>query len=125
MAVRDAADRAYWEGRGLVWLWVSMLAGPLAWTLDQGLSYPAVKPSCFNDTELALLAIAALSLAITAFGVWIGWWCLQQVRGATDDGGAVADRSYFMALVAISFNVLIALLIVTATAPIFLLSPCE
>jgi hypothetical protein len=125
MAVSEETRRSYWEGRGLVWLWVAMLAGPFAWTLDQGVSYPSVKPSCFNATEAPLLVLAALALAITVAGAWIGWWCLQQVRDATDDGGRVVDRSYFMAVVAISFNVLIALLIVTATAPIFLLSPCE
>ena len=125
MAVTESARRSYWEGRGLLWLWASMLAGPFAWVFDQGLSYPSVKPSCFNASEAPLLVIAALSLAIAAAGASIGWWCLQQVRDGRDDGGRVVDRSYFMAVVAIGFNVLIALLIVTATAPIFLLSPCE
>lgn len=126
MAVRDeTAERHYWDGRGVVLLWIAMLAGPAAWTLDQGLGYAGVKPSCAGGSDLPLLLLSAVTVAMTAGGGWLAWHCFQRVRDASEDGGAVVDRSYFMALVAIGFNLLIALLIVTAAVPIFVLSPCE
>ncbi len=126
MAVTDdAAEREYWDGRGVLLLWAAMLAGPAAWTIDQGLGYAGVKPSCFGGSDMPLLLISALALAITAAGGWLAWRCFRSVRHAAEDGGRVVDRSYFMALVAIGFNVLIALLILTAAVPIFVLSPCE
>jgi hypothetical protein len=126
MAVaEDSSRRAYWDGRGAIWLWAAMFAAPLAWTLDQGLSYPSVKPSCAGGSEAPLLIYPVVAMAIVIAGTWIGWSCLASVRDAADDGGRVIDRSYFMAVVAIGFNVLIGVLIVTATIPVFLLSPCE
>jgi hypothetical protein len=46
-------------------------------------------------------------------------------EGVTDDGARIIDRSYFVAIVAIGMNSLIAILIVTSVIPQFLLSPCE
>ena len=126
MAVRDeVAERQYWDNRGVILLGTAMLAGPAAWTINQGLGYAGVKPSCFGGSDMPLLVISIVALGMTAAGGWLAWWCFQRVRHATEDGGRVVDRSYFMALVALGFNLLIALLIVTAAVPIFVLSPCE
>ena len=126
MAVRDdVAERDYWDGTGAVLLWMAMLAGPAAWTFDQGLGYAGVKPSCFGGSDMPLLLISIAAFGIAAAGGWLAWWCLQRVRHATEDGGRVVDRSYFMALLALGFNLLIGLLILTAAVPIFVLSACE
>jgi hypothetical protein len=121
----DPPPPSYWEGRGLVWLWVAMLLAPAAWVVDQGLSYASVKPSCAGGTEAPLFGYAAAALAMVVAGGGIAWWCLHRLREATDDGGRVVDRSRFVAVVAIGFNALIGLLILTATMPIFMLNPCE
>jgi hypothetical protein len=126
MAVmHQSAGHEYWEGRGLVLLWAAMLAGPLAWTIDQGLGYASVKPSCAAGTVWPLLLYTAVALGIVTAGGWAAWWCLHQLRHANEDGGLVVDRSYFMAVVALGFNALIGLLIGAAAIPLFVLSPCE
>jgi hypothetical protein len=68
--------------------------------------------------------IAAAALALTAWGAWLGWTCLVKLRGAaTDEGGRAIDRSYFMAVVAIGLDALLALWIV-ATVIHLVLAPC-
>jgi hypothetical protein len=106
-------------------VWIALAAGPLAWTIDQGLGYPLVKPSCAHGSEWTLFAVSAVSLIISGVGGGLGWVSLTRLRGARDDGGVRADRTYFLAVVAVGLNALIALLIVAAAMPIFFLSPCE
>jgi hypothetical protein len=123
--IRERADGGYWDGTGLLLLWCALLAGPFGWTINQGVGYAVMKPVCAGAATHVLWSIALVALVITAAGVWLGWRCLRQLRAATEDGGRPADRSYFLAIVGMSFNVLIALLIVTSLVPQFLLSPCE
>lgn len=118
--------RDYWEHRGLVLLWASMLAGPLAFALNLQVGYALVKWACSREQEFLLTLVAVLAFALTASGAWLGWTCLIKVRDAADEqGGRLVDRSYFMAVVAIGLNALLALWIVAATFPQIVLSPCE
>jgi hypothetical protein len=116
---------SYWEGRGALLLWFSALSGPAAWALDQLLSYALVKPVCAlgHGQYLAVLPVAALALVVA--GAMAGWRCLRLLPDADTEGGRRVDRSRFMAVVAISLNGLIALLILTAATSPFILSPCE
>ena len=119
------AGSGYWEGSGLTLLWTAMLLGPAAWALNLFIGYALVKPVCASGHKLILDVLALVMLAMVAGGVWIGWSCLAQLRGATEKGGTRVDRSYFMALVAIGFNALLGLLILVAAVPSFVLNPCE
>jgi hypothetical protein len=123
--VRDRVDADYWEQRGLVLLWTAMLLPMAAWGIDQLTGYALVKPVCASGHKNILTLIGAGTLAMTIAGIWIGWSCLSQLGDGTEDGGRRIDRSYFMAMVAIGFNIIIALLIVTAAVPRFVLNPCE
>jgi hypothetical protein len=108
-----------------VTLRLALVMGPLAWVIDQGLGYPMVKPSCADGSDWPLLAISVVCLAISALGGGLGWGALARLRGAREDGGARVDRNHFLAVIAIGFNVLAALLIVAAAIPMAFLSPCE
>jgi hypothetical protein len=115
----------YWEHRGQTLLVIAVLLAPTAWALNQLIGYALVKPVCASGHTLILTALSVLMLLVVAVGGWIGWSSLVQLRGATEQGGTRIDRSYFLAHVALWFNLLIALLIVTAALPPFLLNPCE
>ena len=123
MAEARATD--YWERRGLALLWFALLSAPVAWALDELISYAVVKPVCFADAKFTLTAISAAALVLVLAGAFTARACLARLQGASDDGPRRVDRSYFMALVAVAFNLLVALLIVFATIPHFVLSPCE
>jgi hypothetical protein len=116
---------SYWEDWGLVLLLAAFFMAPAAWFLDQGLSYALMKWVCATGYTTVLTAISAATLAMALGGGWLGWSLLGRARGGRDDGGAQVDRSQFMAMVAVAFNLLVALLIVTAGASRYILSPCE
>jgi hypothetical protein len=117
----------YWNHRGAGLLWFAVLAAPAAWAIDQFLSYVVVRPLCATGISdvLVLVAIAGGSLGLAIAGLGVGWWCLTRLHEAKSDGSRAIDRSRFMALVAVGFNGLIAVLIVTAAALPFILTPCE
>lgn len=119
------AARDYWDGRGLALLWFSVLSGPVAWALDELISYSAVKPACFSDHRFALTAINGGALMIVVAGALVARSCMAKISGATSAGAQTIDRSYFTAVVGLGLNVLVALLILLATFPHFVLSPCE
>ena len=112
---------------GLVWLWAAFFAGPLAWVFNQGVGYAAMKPICAAGAASAVLwLIASAAFCVAGVGAWMAWRSLLRASQVTaDDGGTVRDRTHFVAILAFAFNGLIGLLIITATIPQFLLSPCE
>lgn len=105
---------------------LAFFLAPLAWTLDEGLSYVLVKPVCGGGYPApVLLVVSLVAFGMSAGGAWLGWSSFQQVRSADEHGGTPLDRRYFIALVAIGFNLLIALLVINAAIPRVILSPCE
>jgi hypothetical protein len=122
---RDQAQD-YWENRGLLLLWTSMLAGPVAFGLNLQIGYALVKWACSREQAFVLTVVAAVTFAAAIAGAALGWSCFGEVRSEADEqGGRVIDRSYFMALVAIGLNLLLALLIATSAVHQFIVSPCE
>lgn len=122
----DHETHDYWEARGLVWLWLAMLAGPLAAGLHLQVGYALVKPACGSRQTWILVGVAAVCGALAIAGAWLGWRCLVRIGPAKDEGGGRRlDRSYLMATVAIGLDLLLLLFIVTSTFPILVLSPCE
>ena len=124
--MQNGVAPGYWDSKGLTWLWMSFLAGPVAWTLNQGIGYAVMKPVCSHADVAVLWLIGAFTLVLACVGAWTAARCLLMLRDrATDEGCGVRDRSYFVAIVAIGMNSLIAVLIVTSVIPQFFLSPCE
>jgi hypothetical protein len=110
----------------LVRLWSAFFAGPLAWTFNQGVGYVMMKPVCAGAANYVLWLIAAASLGIVMAGGWFAWRLVRQPGSPQPGGGAhVTDRSGFLGVLAVSFNGLIGLLIMTSTIPQFILTPCE
>ena len=104
-------------------IWLAFLAGPTAWALRELISYALVTPSCAAGSTQPLVATAAMSLALTLIGAWVGWASLRQSRA--DAGGHVMVRASFLATMTLGLNVLVALLIVLSSVAEFVLSPCE
>ena len=106
-------------------IWFAFIAGPLAWALRELVSYALVRPSCVSGTIQWLLLTAAATLALTVSGALAGRMCLVHSGGRSDDGGSASDRAWFMATVAVSLDLLVALLIVVSVVSELVLSPCE
>jgi hypothetical protein len=106
------------DDRHIGLLWIAFFTGPFAWTFNQGAGYAMMKPACAGSTSYVLWLIAAAAFAMVAGGAWTGGrWLLQP--------GSTSDRTSFLASLAVAFNILIGVLILTAALPQFFLSPCE
>jgi hypothetical protein len=124
MGGREARD--YWEEWGLVLLMTSLLSGPLAFGLNLQLGYAVVKWACASDQRFVPTLIAAVMFGVTLWAAWLAWSCLRQLRdGAHEHGGTMMDRSYFLSLLALGLNGILALLIAVTAVSHFVLSPCE
>jgi hypothetical protein len=124
--IQPEHERGYWEHGGLLLLWTAMLAGPIAGALNLQLGYALVKWACATGRTSVLIVMTFGTLAIAIVGAALGWWSLEKIGAAANEqGGRTTDRSYFLAMVAIGFNLLLALLTLFWAVPPFVLSPCE
>jgi hypothetical protein len=120
-----APEQRYWDGRGLVLLWIGIAAGPTAWAVNQLAGYALVKPVCRADAIATLVILPVVALLITVAGAAVAWSQALKLRHADLTGERTEDRSLTLAVSGVALNALIALLILTsASAPAFL-SPCE
>ena len=107
-------------------LWTGILAGPVAWALDLGVSYALVKWSCSSERGLALHLITLLALALVAAGAGVSWFALQ---GVTDieptDGGEPRQRAKFMAILGLGSSALFALTMIAGAIPRWVLDACQ
>src|SRR5437867_8465970 len=109
--------RTCWESRGLMLLWLAVLSGPAAWTLNLLVGYALVKPVCANHSSLTPPVLSVVALVMSLGGAWLAWTFVARLRGAREERGregrVQVDRSHFIGVVAVSLNLLLALLIVT------------
>ena len=115
----------YWDNWGLVFLWLSIVAGPAAWAVNQLIGYALVKPLCGIGFGFGVSLVALAAFLMPAFGGWFAWRAFRHLRNADLQGSRVEDRSLFLAVAGISLNALLGLLILTSAAQPFFLSPCE
>jgi hypothetical protein len=125
MAVATHPPHGYWERTGLARLVFALLAGPAAVATNMFAGYALTKWACATGHTVVLTAIAAATFVFALAGAWVGWSCRAQLLGANEHGRRIVDRSYFVAIVAVGFALLNALLIALQAFPHFVLSPCE
>jgi hypothetical protein len=107
-------------------LWTGVLAGPIAWACDLGVSYALVKWTCASQRDLPLHAITFVALAVVAAGAAVSWRALRQTSaGAPTDGGDPRERARFMAILGLTSNALFALAIVAGAIPRWVLDACQ
>lgn len=116
----------YWDDVGLMKLIGGLLLAPLAWLIDLQMSYVLVKWACAADQRMLILVPPVGSFALIAVATWMsGSSWLRLRRHAREDGGALEDRSYFLAVTGLALNAVFGLLILTSMVPRYFLSPCE
>jgi hypothetical protein len=113
------------SGRAAMALWWSVLAGPVACALDEGLSYAVVQHACSTGHYVLLhfYTIAAALMALS--GLAAAQWSLRRTPSADEKGGSVADRSRWMAIYGIAISVGFTLVIIAFSVPKWTLKPCD
>jgi hypothetical protein len=106
-------------------LMAGVLLGPIAWILDEGLSYSLEQHSCSTGHFYLLQLISIVAFIIALAGAAIAWRQLSIVGAGSEEGGSIRDRSWWMARVGIWMGIGFAVVIVALAVPKFLLSPCS
>jgi hypothetical protein len=103
----------------------AVLLGPIAWILDEGLSYSLEQHACSTGHIYVLHLISIVSLLIALAAVAIAWRQLSLAGAGSEEGGSSRDRSWWMARLGIGLGIGFAVVIVALAVPKFLLSPCS
>lgn len=106
-------------------LWTGVLAGPVAWACDLGVSYSLVKWTCSTQRELLLLLISPAALGAAAGGAVVSWLALRHTPAqSAANGGNPVERARFMAILGLAMNALFALAILAGAIPRWVLDAC-
>jgi hypothetical protein len=111
-------------GRGLFWLWLVLLAGPLVWALDLQIAYLLVYRACHTRNPAPLYIETVVALAAVVAAAWTARRMLNWYPGADLEGGQADDRSRLLVVIAIGLNVLFFTVLAAAAVPRFTLDPC-
>ena len=119
-------EQAFFQRQGIVWLWIGMLAPPLAFLLNLQLSYVLVPQACITGQHLLLHLVPVGALLLAVGGGLSAWynWRRMGYTGSTEAAG-VLPRSRFMAATGLLTSGLFILVIVAQWLPNFLLNPCQ
>ncbi len=119
-------ERLFWNKQGLVGLWWGVLAGPIAWALEEPINYSLVKHACAEGHRTSLFVVTTLAALMCISGFWTAWRLHAQLPANAELAGAgVFDRAFFMARVGMVLSAFVLLLVLASLVPQFVLSPCE
>ena len=114
------------SGAGAAQLWFGILAGPLSWAFDEGVSYSLVPHACSTGHHYVLHVITIISLAIVIAGLFAARIAHLRIPAETSlDGGSTFDRSRFMAVLGMASNGGFILVVIAQAIPRFILGPCD
>lgn len=126
MADRASELREQRPERRDVLLWLTVLAGPLAWALTEQLSYALAPTACFERRPLLLYLVPICALLVVLPGALLArrlWH--REPAGSTERGEAKDSRARFMALAGFWLSVGFTLAILATAMPPLVLRVCD
>jgi hypothetical protein len=107
-------------------LWVSILAGGLAWTLHLLVSYLLVPVACATGRAWLLHGVTLVTEVVTVIGLVIAYRAWKKIESS--DRSQVLGRSSgykrFLALCGVLLNLFFVVVIFLEGLPVAFLSPC-
>jgi hypothetical protein len=126
LRMRSDSERYFSQGMGILALWLGLLAAPLAWFVNQLLSYSLVLWACSTGRQYTLHLVTLAMLLLAAAGGVIAWRAWRQAgREWHSEAGGVLPRSRFMAALGILLSSLFFLVILAQGIPSFILPASE
>ena len=105
-------------------LWLALLAGPVAASLQLSVNYALVKWACSHGGAWVLGTLAAIFLLLSLVGVALGATQLTRVADQGPQLWSTQSRQ-LLAITAIGLNALIVVFLINSLLAIKVLSPCE
>jgi hypothetical protein len=106
-------------------LWFGVLAAPIAWAIHLMVVYPWVHIACERGSRVGLHLASAVALAVAILGAIVAYSLWKKLEvGILESMGGQAGRVAFMSMGGLVMAMMMALGIVYAWIPIFVLDPC-
>jgi hypothetical protein len=96
------------------WLWIAAVAGPLAWFLDETVSWSVTPAAYERGPSWPLHLVSALALAVAIASTIVAWRRVPQ---------ADSTRARMMAYGALVLGLLAILLVLATAVPKWMLAP--
>jgi hypothetical protein len=106
-------------------LWIGILAGPVAWALDEVIGYSVTHHECSTGHRFLLHLLTVGALILTGFGFMSSWNVFQGLSSGSGANGIALHRSRFMAKAGMLLSACFLLVIIATAIPKWMLSPCD
>jgi hypothetical protein len=105
--------------------WLGLIAGPLAWALDEEISYALAGWSCQAQRPLLTHFVSAAALALIVAGALLSWrdWRRRRSVGTADN--EPPSRARFIALGGFVLCLLFGMAVAIETVAKFYFDPCQ
>jgi hypothetical protein len=105
--------------------WIGLLAGPIAWAVDEEISYFLAGWSCQTGHRWATHGVSAAALALIIAGTLLSWrdWQRREAAGTVDNRAAA--RARFLGLGGFMLCLLFGLVVLADSFAKFMFDPCQ
>jgi hypothetical protein len=128
--MREAVSKA--EGRGSALLWVGVLAGPAAWSVEMIVGYGVEEIACSSGSvgeeivgvgvEPIIVLLTLILGAVTGAAGLLAFGCLRRLRSSE---AATSARAEWMAMVGIATSAIFLIMILVNLFSLVILGVCE
>jgi hypothetical protein len=107
-------------------VWWGLIAGPLAWGLNEGASYALTQHACSTGHfyVLRIVSVICLLLAFSGFALALGVR-RRLPHDPQSEEQLPRDRAYFLAVTGIAMSLAFATIVVSQALAQTVLSPCS
>jgi hypothetical protein len=114
------------RGPGALALWWGVLAGPIAFALDETLSYATVQHSCSTGVHAIEHFYTVLAILISLSGMAAAQWCYRRIPNSVSlEHGSTESRSRWMAIYGTAGSIVFIVVIIALSIPKWAMSPCD
>ena len=119
------------SGAGVLLLWWGVLAGPIAFALDEVISYASVQHACSTGFSLLLHVYTAVAIALSLSGLASARRAYRELPKSADThsadtkSGSTDARSRWMSIYGIASSIAFCVVIVALSIPKVFMNPCD
>jgi hypothetical protein len=105
--------------------WLGLVAGPLAWALDEEISYALADWSCHAQRPLLTYFVSVAALALIIAGAFLSWrdWQRRSNLGTADNEPSA--RARFLSLGGFALCLLFGMAVAIDAVAKFYFDPCQ
>src|SRR5256885_14838892 len=100
-------------------LWFGILAGPIAWAIDEVIGYTATAHECSTGSRALLHGLTIVALATCLSGALSAWSARPNIESEE------SNRTDAMAIAGTVLSIAFALVVIATAIPKWILNPCD